>query len=281
MAKKISRQEIRELSYRNGTKRKMLSLFHELRSAQATMILFRTLLAVIVWSMIVMLSARFFLISPLYLIPIPLIILIIGIIRMTRADPLKKAEKTNPNFKEQLTTAKDNFTKENEMIEQLEEDILMRARLISSASYFEKRPVFLSVIMICMLIFVSSSISGYDVRDLPRILKPVVDIGEDVLPRTLPWLQRVSATGTEGAGDIEGIDDIYGDGTEFLEGTREIPIELQSARDSLDLSSIKEVEQSEFDSYNPTNLRIEGAETYENTIPLDKYHVVRNYFTND
>ena len=102
-----------------------------------------------------------------------------------------------------------------------------------------------------------------------------------VLPRTLPWLQRVSATGMEGAGDIEGIDDIYGDGSEFLEGTREVPLELQSARDSLDLSSIKEIEHNEFDRYNPTNLRIEGAETYENTIPLDKYHVVRNYFTND
>jgi hypothetical protein len=167
------------------------------------------------------------------------------------------------------------------MIEQLEEDILMRARLISSSSYFEKKPVFMSVIMICALIFVSSAISGYDVRDLPRILKPVVDIGEDVLPRTLPWLQRVSTTGTEGSGDTEGTDDIYGDKSEFLEGTREIPIELQSARDSIDLSSIKEIEHNEFDRYSPNNLRIEGAETYENTIPLDKYHVVRNYFTND
>jgi hypothetical protein len=167
------------------------------------------------------------------------------------------------------------------MIEQLEEDLIMRSRLLSSSSYFERRPVLLSVLMICALIFISSGLSEYDVRDLPRILKPVIDATEEAFPRTLPWIQRISETGMEGAGDTEGIDDIYGDSSDYIEGTRDIPIELQSARDALDLSTMKELEHNEFDRYTPSDLRIEGAESYENTIPLEKYHVVRNYFTND
>lgn len=281
MSRKLTKQEIKELSYRNKNKRRMLSLFSELRSAKNTMMIFKIILSTTGWLLISLILARFFLINPLYLSWMPLLSFIFGIRKMIFTDALKKAEKQNRAFNEQLSTARDNFEKENEMIDQLEEDILMRAKLLSSSSYFERKPVVINVILICALIFISSAISAYDVRDLPRILKPVVDVSEDVLPRTLPWLQRISMTGSEGAGDIESTDDIYGDASEFIDGKSEIPIELQSARDSLDLSTIKEFETTEFDTYSPSNLKVEGAETYENTIPLEKYNVVRNYFTND
>jgi F0F1-type ATP synthase assembly protein I len=99
MGKKLSAQEIRELSNRNKTKRKMLSVFRELRTAQNTMMLFRTMLAAIVWTMIIMLIARFFMISPWFLSPIPAIVVILGIIRMLRTDPLKKQKSTIPHSK--------------------------------------------------------------------------------------------------------------------------------------------------------------------------------------
>jgi hypothetical protein len=94
-------------------------------------------------------------------------------------------------------------------------------------------------------------------------------------------MQRISETGSEGSGDIDGTDDIYGDMSDYIEGKTDLPIELQSARDALDLSTIKDLEHDEFDRYSPSNIKVEGAETYENTIPLEKYNVVRNYFTND
>ncbi|MFT4308872.1 MAG: hypothetical protein ACMXYL_00085 [Candidatus Woesearchaeota archaeon] len=281
MKKKNRREETRELLMRNKTKRKALRLYDELTTAKNMMMLFRIMLSTSAWTLAIMIIARFFMINAWYLSPIPLLFMTLGIIRMARVDALRKAEEKHKEFNEQLTTAKDNFFKENEMIEQLEEDIVMRSRLLTTSMYFERKQVLFSIIVICIMLFGTSYIAEYDVRDIPRLFEPVIDAAEQYFPRTLTWAQRVSVTGMEDAGDLESSDDIYGDRSEYIERTREIPIELQTARDALDLSSIREIEERDFDNYAPSDLRIAAAETYENTIPLEKYSVVRNYFMID
>jgi hypothetical protein len=276
----LDRVRIRELTSEHSSKRDILRFYTEISAAQRRTALFEAIFATLIVTIISLAIGRFFLVAWYVMLAFPTLYLFISIVRIQRMDTLTLAERTFPVFREQLTTIKDNFSRTHEMEIGLETDVLMRSHEIESSGFFDPRRFSIKIIVMLLLFFVSSAFSSFTYEQIPSLWP---DFGSDdkVLesfdPDFLFW-QRTAITGMDESGEYDSTDLIYGDQTELLEGFESMPIELKASKDALGLSGSDEG-RSRTDSFEPTRIEVVGSEYYEDSIPISKHAVVRNYFS--
>lgn len=263
------------------TKEKIRRLYRELSSAAAQIRLFEIFLGMLVALILSLIITRFFLLDSWWLLlPLPITYGIVRILLMLRFDPIRIVEDEYPNYGESLRTAWDNYHTDNEMVRALESDILVKSKQVETSIFFSPKGFYTKIVIFLCLLFVYTATAGYDYRSIIDLYEQYEEpLDGERIRSTLPWLQRVHTAGTEGASDLEAGTRIYGNESIYEEGVSEIPLELEATRGALDLSTIREIRESEFDEYAPRTIRIQGAEYYEESIPVEKYTVVRNYFS--
>ena len=277
--RKIAMNKIRYarmLARKNKTKRAVLMLFSEIKSYAFFIRLFEILLGVIIAAILSFMLARFLLLPVLYFIPIPVAYFVVRMIQSYYYDDIFGIEKKFRSFKEQLTTVRDNIHRENEMIEELEKDVISKSSRIKTEAFFRKRNFLIKALLIFGLMMVSSAVAPYNYTDIPKAVGPAIKNG--YVPNGLPWFQKASSTGMQSPGKTPSTNNIFGNKTVLEQGTREIPIELQAARDSLDLNAVTDTQTNNFNGYAPQKIDVQGATYYQDTIPKSKYDVVKNYF---
>jgi len=266
----------RLIARKDKVKRAVLLLFSEIKSYAFFIRLFEIFLGVIIAGMIAVMASRFFILPLIYFIPLPILYFILRIYESYRYDDIPAVEKKFSAFKEQLVTLRDNLHKEDEMVEELEKDVIFKASRIKTHVFLNKRAFFSKAILILVFFMFSSAVAPYNYTDIPSLIGPVVH--DTHLPNNLPWFQKASLTGSGSPGNTRSIHNIFGNQTVLDQGTREIPLELQAARDSLDLNAVTNIQQNNFNSYAPTKIYVQGATYYQDTIPQSKYNVVKNNF---
>ena len=275
-------RSVKRLTKEHETKRGIQRFFTEIAGSVRRTDLFGAILSSLIVTMVALAVARFFLVPWYYAIPAPLAYLALRIYRIQRADVLHRAERAFPQFREQLVTVRDNFSKTHEMELELERDVLDRSHDVTSAGFFDARGFSLRVITILVLFFVTGFVSQYTWQDVPQFWNVFEDQEDPQIDPNLYFWQRAYLTGVNDAADLNSTDNFYGDDEDLLEGARDVPLELQAARDALDLSRSTDVgEVEDFERFTPTRIDAAGAEYYEETIPVNKHDVVQNYFTQD
>lgn len=278
----IPARDLRDLIRAHPTKRNIFRFFAELSASLRRIALFESILASLIVATVALAVGRFFLIPWYYVLPAPAIYLLVRIVRIQRIDALGLTERAFPAFREQLITIRDNFHRTNEMELELEADVLSRSGSVESSGFFDPRGFSMRIITILLLFFVTGIFSQFTYQDVPPFWNAVfpsdpVNGGD---PNFNFW-QRSAVTGTSDSADLNSTDEIFGDNDPLIEGVDPVPIELEAARDALDLSTSTDVGEVEtFERYTPTRLDVAGAEYFEETIPVSKHEIVQNYFRN-
>lgn len=277
---RIPPRRLRDLVKSSDTKRSVYRFFSELASSIRRIEVFESMLATLIVTMLALAVGRFFLLPWYYALPAPALYLLVRLIRIHRIDVLTRTERAFPEFREQLITIKDNFEKTHEMEEALEQDVLMRSHKVESAGFFDPRSFSMRIIIVLLLFFVTGFFTQFTYEDVPPFWEaffPQDDPESGVDPNFNFW-QRSSITGTGESEDIDSTDKIFGDDDPLLQGIEPVPIELEAARDALDLSTSTDASPDSFERYSPTRLDVSGAEYFEETIPVSKHEIVQNYF---
>ena len=276
----LKRARIRNLETEFESKRSIVRFYAEIAAAQRRSALFESIFGALIVAMVAFAIGRFLMVPWYVMLPFPGLYLLASIIRIHRMDVLSRAERVFPVFREQLTTIRDNFAKTHEMEIGLEQDVLARSHEIQSSGFFDPRRFSIKIITILLLFFVTGFFSSFTYDRLPVFWPDFQqeddENGDGIDPNFWFW-QRAAITGMGDSGDLDSVDLIYGDDTELLEGFESMPIELKASRDALGLGSSDEG-RSPADRFNPTQIDAVGAEYYEDSIPLSKHAVVRNYF---
>lgn len=275
----VPRSRLRSLIKEHATKRDIFRFFSEITAAHRRAALFEALFATLIVTVLVLAIARFFILPWYYVIAFPILYLFVCIVRIQRIDSLRRAEYLFPAFREQFLTIRDNFSKTHEMEIGLEHDVLAKSHEVEASGFFDPRRFSVKIIAILLLFFVTGFFSQFTYEDLTPFWHDFFgdDDDDDWFDPNFWFWQRAAITGMDEAGDIDSIDIIYGDEAELLEGLDTLPIELKAGREALGLSD-REESRSTPDRYRSSSIDTSGAEYYEDSIPLSKHDVVRNYF---
>ncbi|MFT4308272.1 MAG: hypothetical protein ACMXYM_02790 [Candidatus Woesearchaeota archaeon] len=275
----LSRARIRALSEEHPTKRDIVRFYTEISAAQRRSKLFESMFSVLIVAMLSFAVGRFFLLPWYVMLPFPSLYLLVVIVRIQRMDTIRNAERVFPLFRERLVTIKDNFSKTHEMEIGLEKDVLASSHEVEASGFFDPRRFSMKIILLLSLFFISGFFTTFTYEHLEPLWPDFSDDeegGEGYDPNFWFW-QRTSITGMDESGDMDSIDLIYGDEAELLEGLESMPIELKAAKDALGLTP-SDGPRSPSERFEPTRIDAVGAEYYEDSIPLSKHAVVRNYF---
>lgn len=274
----IPRSRVRALSEEHETKRDIVRFYAEISAAQRRSKLFESVFSVLIVAMLSFAVGRFFLLPWYVMLPFPALYLLIVIVRIQRMDTLSNAERVFPLFRERLVTIRDNFSKTHEMEIGLEEDVLASSHEVEASGFFDPRRFSTKIILLLSLFFITGFFTTFTYEHLPPLWPDFSgdEDGEGYDPNFWFW-QRTAITGMDESGDIDSIDLIYGDEAELLEGLESMPIELKAAKDALGLSP-SDGQRSPSERFEPIRIDAVGAEYYEDSIPLSKHSVVRNYF---
>lgn len=278
----IPSKQVKHLVEEHETKRGVYRFFTEVAGSIRRSDLFEAIFATLIVTMLALAVGRFFLLPFYYALPAPVVYLVARIVLIQRTDVLGRTERAFPEFREQLITIRDNFGKTHEMEDALERDVLARSRDVTSAGFFDARGFSLKIIVILLLFFATGFVTQFSYHDVPpfwNALFPHKPPAPAPTGGNITFFERMALTGPNSQSQMNSTSATYGDKSPLLQGTKQVPIQLQAAKNALDLSTSTSVKTLDtFQSYTPTRIDAVGAQYYEESIPVNKQAVVQNYF---
>lgn len=207
---------------------------------------------------------------PWYYALIPLLIALIRTVtKSMKAANYRTVEEKFPSLNEKLRTVADNIEKDNEVLQELEKDVLLKVKDVKT-SYFmpfgslTKRLG--TIVLLSYAIIFAAALNFH-----------LFDFNEAVIKNgNMGFLK----TGGYILADFSGNDSsIYGDPSLAELGPDEIQIQLSKDVSDIDLSQIEDVKEKEFKESYPSEVYAKTGSGYEDDIPKSYREIVRNYYT--
>ncbi len=181
-------------------------------------------------------------------------------------------EEKVPELKEKITTVADNLSRDNPVIEELNQDVLAGMHLIRTSFFFSFSRLTRELMTLAILAFLVTGVSAYnvkfinfnkvidDVGDL-RLFKGKYDVNEDLLE----YEENLS-------------EDIYGNKSIAILGNEELKLQINPVLSDVDISKIEDPRERSFRSYAAKDISAQTDASFEDSIPKDYHKIVKNYF---
>ncbi len=204
---------------------------------------------------------------------IALLFFIASLLLSAKENSILKVESKYSALKEKLRTAADNVNLQNTVVSELQEDIVKDLRRVEDAAFFSERRTYTKILLIMLLAFIIIFSAPISFRE----------VAPDVKLTDIPFFGgRGGGASAEGKGPGAGVGpssgDIYGAKSVAKLGTEEIKIELKHVGLEVNLKSVKDIEEREFEESFPSEVYAESAESLEENIPREEQEIVKNYF---
>ncbi len=195
---------------------------------------------------------------------------------------LEILKKTNYYFYEKLSALKENFdVKNNVMKLQLEKEVINDADKIQTKDFFNVKSFSYKIFILLLLIILFNPVSVYTFSDVKKFFeKKIVDEVDKNFNGDLSWVRKVSITGVFEKSNTNSTQNIYNEEKSVLKDSNQIvSLSLKTSSNSLDLKTFKKLDVVNNEEYNNNvNVVLKTADVYEESLPLDKYSVIKNYF---
>ncbi len=250
------------------------SVIDEISFELSKLLLFNAFLNSVIVYMIVYLVLALFSFYPLFFSAISaLLFFIISLVFFAKENSILKVESKYSALKEKLRTAADNVNLNNSVVSELQEDIVKDLQRVEDSAFFSERRTYTKILLIMLLAFIiifSAPVSF-------RVNAPDVKLTDMPFTFGRGGGSEVEGKGT-GAGVGPSSGDIYGVKSVAKLGTEEIKIELKHIGFEVNLRSVADIEQREFEENFPAEVYAESSEGLEESIPKDEQEIVKNYF---
>jgi len=190
-----------------------------------------------------------------------------------RSARINYIEKKLPFLNEQLRTVSDNVSKENDIINALNEDVLQKMRDIKN-SYFIKfgkitGRVLTMVIFSFLIIFASAY--NFHLFDFNKVVNNLRT------GKPLGGAYNVDASNL--TYEIVEDESIFGNKSVAELGYQDLKLQISPADTDIDISNVKEPEKKDFKSYAAKEIFATTDASYEENIPKNYHKIVKSYFT--
>lgn len=181
-------------------------------------------------------------------------------------------EEKVPELKEQLITAADYVSKDSEILQSLNKEVLEKMKLIRTSYFFSFGKLSRELLMLFFCSFLLIGASAYHVRlidfgDVVKELQEVAGLAEYDLDESLLTFEEGNET-----------DDIYGDKSIALLGDEELQLQLNPVLSDADISQINDPESRAFNSNVPREIAATTDASFEEGIPKGYQKIVKSYF---
>lgn len=172
-------------------------------------------------------------------VALSIIIFIVDLIIRMRLVKLKYIEEQNPQIKEILRTARDNYDQDNYMVRAMFEDLVDRMRSVSPGSIVKVPEILIKSVIICLLmvgtIFIASN--NYHISQETFHFNPA------------DFFSRPTGKPMKFYGVVfnESDENIYGEARLAKLGVRNITLSINPSANRIDFSEVKPPEEKEFE----------------------------------
>jgi len=248
-----------------------IKVIKEINRTLNFLIFFESLLNSVVFFLIV-----YFLLSLVNLYPISAIIpaIVYFISRMyfnMRIDKNKSVESKYEPLKEKLRTAVDNYTEDNPVVNELQEDVVNDLKKVGLSSFINAKQVSFKILSVVFLSFIIlfATASNLYIVDLNKFLSGI--------PDAIKQANAKKASSSQ-LGEINESDDIYGKSKLAVLGDNKIDIKIMPVSFEVSVSEEGDAERKQFDEIFPSEAGIEQSSSYEEDIPEEQQELVKSYF---
>src|SRR3989338_4707989 len=222
--------------------------------------------------------AVYFLLSLVNLYPILAIIptLVYAGIRLymnSKSDKRLIVESKYAPLKEKLRTAADNINKDNPVVNELEEEVIIDLKNVGLSSFIQTKGVsykIFATIALSFIIVLSTTLNLYIV-DLSSFLSNLPDALDSIGSKR-------SANSV--LGETNESEDIYGESKLAVLGDKPIDIRIRPVNYEVNVREEGDAEKKQFDEIFPKDVNVEQASALEEKIPEEQQELVKNYFNN-
>ena len=189
----------------------------------------------------------------------------------SKSDKRKMVESKYAPLKEKLRTAADNYKKQNQVVDELEEEVVNDLRNIGPGSFVQTKAIsykIFSAILLSFVIVFATTLNLY-VVDISLVFGEIPELLEKLDPRKID---------NSALGEINESEDIYGDSKLAVLGNEEIDIKIKPVNYEVNVREEGDVEEKQFDEIFPSDVAVEQSSSFEEDIPEEQQELVKNYF---
>ena len=191
------------------------------------------------------------------------------IIKNWRNANLYLVENTMTDMRHMLTTVRDTVSRENEVINALREDMLVKLRGVKNSYFINFGRLSLKVTGVLLLSIVVVSLAAFNVRFL--------DFEQDVVGGRM--FQTYSVDDDLLQFELNESQDIYGERSVAALGLEELEVKIQPIKSDIDISQVDEAGQREFrQERSAQEILASNDGAYSDDIPKEYRKIVKFYF---
>ena len=181
--------------------------------------------------------------------------------RRIGADKMPWVEKTYPILNEKLRTARDNWSVENPIVDELQEEVSHGLSLVRISSFINTRRLSIKIGTAIALSFLIV-ITGLFNLDFSKISFDTDDEAELNIPSK------------------QGNTDIYGEESVAQLGDDQVDVQIKQVSFEIDIRDVRDAPDKEFDSLFPEEVFVKSAEGFEDRVSVEQQQLVKEYFKN-
>ncbi|MBW2969085.1 hypothetical protein KY314_03130 [Candidatus Woesearchaeota archaeon] len=189
-----------------------------------------------------------------------------------RVSKFSYVEEKVPELKEKITTVADNLSRNNPVIEELNQDVLTGMHLIRTSFFFSFSRLTRELLTLAILAFLVTGVSAYNVKfvDFNKVIDDVGDL------RLFKGKYNVNEDLLEYEENLS--EDIYGNKSIAILGNEELKLQINPVMSDVDISKIEDPRKRTFRSYAAKEISAQTDASFEDSIPKDYHKIVKNYF---
>ena len=183
-----------------------------------------------------------------------------------------KIEETVPLLKEQLITVADNWKEQNEIIDALNQEVLLKMKEIRTASFlnFGKLTRELTVMAVVSFIIIGSAAFNVKFLDIQKTVKELkefkpsqeYDINQELLEYE----------------ESQNLSEILGNKSITELGKQQLDLQINPIKSDVDIGKVNPVEDKRFREVPPPEIKARTDVSFEEQIPKQYQRIVKTYF---
>ena len=212
---------------------------------------------------------------PHYLALIPAFLyLVFHSMRTLRRISLEGVEAKVPVLNEQLRTVADNLDKENRILEDLNEDVLQKMKMVRVSYFINFKKMWRSILLIGAFCFIIIVLASLNVKffNLDNFLNDLKDLQNPPPPPPTPD----DLEENQGGGGT----DIFGEESLAELGNKELNLKINPLLSEIDINKVEEAKKRDFKpGERPAAIEAASDRSFiEPKIAKENQHLVKNYF---
>ena len=181
-------------------------------------------------------------------------------------------EKKYEPLREKLRTSADNLNRENPVVNELQEEVLLDLKNVSISSFINTKNISFKIAASIFLSFAIVLLTVFNlyIIDISKFLGNIPDI-----VKNSNLLKRTANTPI---GEINESQDIYGNSKLVALGDKEVNIKIKPVNYEVNVREEGDAEKKQFDEIFPSDVNVKQSSALEEHIPEEQQELVKNYF---